>query len=130
MTKKLVWRLSKLPSADELRELVKDKIITQEEAREVLFKLEEDENRDKESLKDEIKFLRELVDKLSSKKQVIETIKTVEIPYYREKPWYQPYAIWCAASNPGYTLTSATASSGTVALCNASNSSLSDINNF
>ena len=57
MTKKIVWRLSKLPTADELRELVKDKIITQEEAREILFNLETEEERDKKSLESEIKFL-------------------------------------------------------------------------
>jgi hypothetical protein len=37
MTNKLVWRLSKLPTPSELTELVKEKIITQEEAKEILF---------------------------------------------------------------------------------------------
>ena len=39
MTKDLKWRLSKLPTPDELRGLVKDKIITQEEARDLALVL-------------------------------------------------------------------------------------------
>ena len=62
---KLNWRLSKLPTPDEVRELVKDKVITQDEAREILFSQETEEERDKNSLESEIKFLRELVDKLA-----------------------------------------------------------------
>jgi hypothetical protein len=50
MTTKLVWRLGKLPSPDEVRELVKDKIITQEEAREILFSQEDEIARDEKSL--------------------------------------------------------------------------------
>ena len=50
--KNLKWRLSKLPTPDEVRELVKDKIITQDEAREILFSQETDEERDKDSLKE------------------------------------------------------------------------------
>ena len=58
MTKtKLIWRLNKLPTTEELRELVKDKIITNEEARDILFNFESEEDRDSESLKSEIKFL-------------------------------------------------------------------------
>ena len=90
MTKKLVWRLGKLPSPDEVRELVKDKIITQEEAREILFSQETEEDRDKGSLKEEIKFLRELVQKLSNRSTIIETIKYIEKPY-TNLGWYQPY---------------------------------------
>lgn len=91
--KNLVWRLSKLPSADELRELVKDKIITQEEARQILFKTEEVEDRDAESLKEEIKFLRELVEKLSNRSGIVEVIKEIRTPYV-VRPWYTPYAVW------------------------------------
>lgn len=101
MTKKLNWRLSKLPTPDEVRELVKDKIITQEEAREILFSSEEIEERDKKSLESEIKFLRELVDKLSkSRSEIITTIREVEVPY-RKYPWYNPYIIWCGGTSSG-----------------------------
>ncbi len=103
MTKKLSWRLSKLPSVEELRELVKDKIITQEEAREVLFNFETDEERDSKSLKEEIKFLRETVEKLSENKtsRITEIIREIQ-PIYRGYGWYQPYYNWCNAT---YTTT-------------------------
>ena len=97
MTKitKLVWRLSKLPSVDELQALVKDKIITQDEAREILFSSEEVEERDNKSLKEEIKFLRELVEKLAkSRSQIVEVIREVQ-PIYYHSTWTQPYTTWC-----------------------------------
>jgi hypothetical protein len=103
MKNKLVWRLGKLPSPEEVRELVKDKIITQEEAREVLFKTEtEDEEKEKpkvEDLKSEIKFLRELVEKLSSgsRSTLIEYIYQRPWTY----PWYQPYVTWCSSVGSG-----------------------------
>ena len=102
MMTKLVWRLGKLPSPDEVRELVKDKIITQEEAREILFKQENEEDRDKKSLEEEIKFLRTLVEKLSSggNIRIIETIRMVEKPWINY-PWYQPYYYWSGGSGGG-----------------------------
>ena len=96
---KIVWRLGKLPTTEELRELVKSDILTKEEAREILINLETEEERDKDSLKSEIKFLRELVEKLSKDRgQIVETIKYVEKPYSRY-PWYAPYATWCGTGN-------------------------------
>ena len=106
--KQLKWRLGKLPTPDEVRELVKDKIITQEEARDILFNEETEESRDEDSLKAEIKFLRELVEKLSSHSQIVETIRYIEKPYVN-KPWYDPYTIWCSA---GTVTTYAGTSSG------------------
>ena len=55
MTNVLKWRLGKLPSPLEVSTLVNDKIITKEEAREILFKTETEEDRDTEGLKSEIK---------------------------------------------------------------------------
>ena len=99
MKKNLQWRLSKLPTPDEVRELVRDKIITQEEAREILFNESEKTDKDVNSLKEEIKFLRELVEKLSNGKRDI-IIKEIEVirPYYEPKPWYNPYITWCSGS--------------------------------
>lgn len=98
-TTKLIWRLSSLPTPSELQELVKDKIITQEEAREILFTKEDSEERDKKSLESEIKFLRDLVDKLSKDRKVItETIKYIEKPYYNYD-WYGPYKWYCTTTN-------------------------------
>lgn len=96
MTKKinLKWRLSKLPTVEELQSLIKDKIITQEEARNILFSSEEINERDKESLESEIKFLRELIEKLSNRSQIISTIEIIK-PVYRTYPWYKEYQVWC-----------------------------------
>ena len=95
MTKKLNWRLSKLPTPDEVRELVKDKIITQDEAREILFSSETQEERDKDSLQAEIKFLRELIAKLAnSRTTIVKTIREVQKPWARWE-WYRPYEVWC-----------------------------------
>lgn len=103
MTKKLVWRLGKLPSPDEVRELVKDKIITQEEAREVLFKEESENDRDTKSLEEEIKFLRTLVEKLStSSSRIVEVIKEVHRPW-QTYPWYQPYNTWTCVTSGSNT---------------------------
>jgi len=108
MTNQLKWRLGKLPTPDEVLKLVNDKLITKEEARDILFKEEvaDETARDKESLKDEIKFLRELVEKLSSNKsQIVEIIKEVEKPYYQYK-WLQPYVHWCSGMGCGNFLVS------------------------
>lgn len=96
MTKTLKWRLSKLPTPEELTLLVEKQILTKEDAKKILLSSEED--RDKESLEAEIKFLRQLVEKLSnSKTQIIETIRTVE-PIYIKQPWYQPYYYWTSGT--------------------------------
>lgn len=123
MTKKLVWRMGKLPTVEELRQLVQDKIITQEEAREVLFNLEEEEDRDKKSLESEIKFLRELVEKLSkTRSETITTIKEIGV-LYRRWDWWSPYVRWC--NNPAWnaSITSGTynLSADTTTDCNFSN---------
>lgn len=96
MTTKLSWRLSKLPTPSELTELVNAKVITQEEAKDIL--LSPVEERDSESLKEEIKFLRSLIDELSVNRSVIvETIREVAKPW-QPWPWYGPYQVWCSSS--------------------------------
>ena len=122
MTKKLSWRLSKLPTPDEVRELVKDKIITQDEARNILFSSEEEGKRDEESLKSEIKFLRELVEKLSkSHGETTTIIREIERPYYR-LGWYRPYEIWCNSS----VTTNYLSSTGTATLIDGVTTNSSD----
>lgn len=126
MTKKLKWRLSSLPTPDELRELVKDKLITNEEAREIMFSLEDEKERDKKSLESEIKFLRELVEKLSKgRTSIVETIRYVEKPYY-QYDWYKPYAVWCGSVSAYTTGTQdLTTTSGTATYTTALNNQLS-----
>ena len=55
--KKLKWRLSKLPTAKEVQELLDAKIISKEEARAIFFTEEDEKEQDFESLNSEIKFL-------------------------------------------------------------------------
>lgn len=116
--KKIVWRLSKLPTPDEVSVLLKDGVLTKDEAREILFSHETEEERDTKSLEAEIKFLRELVEKLSTNRSnIIETIRYVEKPYYNNG-WFKPYAVYCSTNND---LTSGTAN--TVYLASGSGTS-------
>ena len=93
MTKKLKWRLSKLPTVDELQSLVNSKVISNAEAKEILFSETDEEEREIDSYKQEIKFLKKLVDKLSDRPTIVESIKYVEKPYFRYD-WYKPYTTW------------------------------------
>jgi len=119
MTKQLKWRLGKLPTPDEVLKLVNDKLITKEEARDILFNEEVETERDKESLEAEIKFLRDLVEKLSQNRtNTIEIIKQVEVPYYQYH-WYKPYEVWCSNSNTTFTTLSSGETAGVT--CGANN---------
>jgi hypothetical protein len=92
MKKTIKWRLAALPTPDELRNLVTDGIVSNDEAREILFSTETEDERDKASLEAEIKFLRKLVDKLSVN-QTTTVIREVERlrPTYTPFTWFQPY---------------------------------------
>lgn len=118
MTKKLIWRLGKLPSVEELQSLVKDKIITHDEAREILFSKEEVEERDKKSLETEIKFLRELIQKLSERETIIRNIQTIELPY-RKQEWYTPYYYWTTATAGSCPATLTVTGGNSIATINA-----------
>ena len=122
------WRLKEQPTSESLRELVKDKILTNEEAREILFSKETIEERDADSLRAEIGFLRSLVEKLSeSRSQIITTIKEIQVPYKRWD-WYKPYDVWCMSEGGTYVTT---ASNDTVLLsANGSAQTFSQINTF
>lgn len=95
MTTKLKWRLGKLPTSNEVIELLKEKLISQEEAREILFN-KESEDRDGDSLKEEIKFLRGLVEKLSNKSYT--NVYEYIYKYPNPQPWTQPYITWCSGT--------------------------------
>jgi len=132
MTKKLIWRLKEQPSTEALRGLVQDKVLTNEEAREILFSSVEEQERDIESYKSEIKFLRELVEKLSdSRSQIVTTIKEVEIPY-KKYPWITPYVTWCESGSNTYTTGAGTNAfhSSTNTLNNAINTLFKNIDTF
>jgi hypothetical protein len=89
------WRLSKLPTPEELTLLVDKKILTTNEAKNIL--LSSEDKKETKELEEEILFLRKLVDRLSNSQTqtIIQTIKEVEIPIYRNRDWYSPYVTWC-----------------------------------
>lgn len=124
MKKKVLrWRLGNLPTAQDVDRLFMDGIIDKEEAREILFTQEEKEDRDKKSLKEEIKFLRDLVERLSDRQETIKIIETIKEPY-DPKPWYKPYEIWCGSG------TSTSITDNSVMYLTAESSSFNDIKTF
>lgn len=98
MTKNLKWRLKELPTGDEIAQLVEQGVITKEEARELLFS---DSKANTEELMDRIKFLEDLVEKLTDK---IGTEKFTTIYYPRK---YEHYPWW---GSGGYYLSTGGAS--------------------
>ncbi len=119
---KTKWRLSRLPEPSEILDLVKGGLLTKEEGREIIVSLETEEDRSKKSLQDEIKFLRELVAKMSTNRSVIiETIREVQKPY-KQYDWYQPYMYYASAGGAGPTYaTNGTSLVGTLTGGNAVN---------
>jgi hypothetical protein len=106
-TTKLNWRLKTLPSVEELRDLVKDGVVTKEEAREILFSVEPVEEVDKrKALEEEVLFLRSLVEKLSARiaTRIVEVIRDVE-RRWQPYPFFKPYEVWCASNSSGGSLT-------------------------
>lgn len=135
MTKKIVWRLANRPTPTELSELVKNGLMTKDEAREVLFKVEDEDDRTADSLKSEIKFLRELVERLSqSRSSIVETIKYVQTPYLGAA-WYTPYQTWCtagaASTSATYTTTTGSSLNDSILITGgASNLSMNAVQSF
>ena len=104
MTKELKWRLGKLPSPEEVVNLINSKIITKEEAREILFRTEDVEEKSTDDLKSEIKFLKEVIEKLSTHQSIVKVIEQIQYPVYIQKPWYPQYQSWlttCQSTNIG-----------------------------
>lgn len=99
-TTKIKWRLQHLPDPEEVKDLFTTGLLTKEEAREILFSLETEEERTKKSLQDEIKFLRSVIQKLSTPSVIIQTIREVQKPY-SGLPWYAPYQQYLVAGGGG-----------------------------
>jgi len=91
MTKKekLIWRLKEKPSAEGIARLVEQKVITAEEGREILFS---ESSPNAKAQEEEIKFLRELVDKLAVSRNKFVTIYETWHDYSPIYPrWYKRY---------------------------------------
>lgn len=90
--KDLKWRLTELPTGDEVASLVEQEVITKEEARELLFNEGEDKSKKVKELEEEVKFLRELCDKLAAKSNGWTTIVREYHDYRPKYPvWYSSY---------------------------------------
>ena len=126
MTKKIIWRLKESPTTEKLSQLVKDSILTKDEAREILFNLTDESERSIESYQQEIKFLREIIDKLSSREKIVEIVK--EYHHY-DYPWYQPYWIWTSCNDSRQSSTD-TLTIGTYSGSTALSQNFSDITTF
>lgn len=102
MTKKqLNWRLKDLPDAVDVAELVDKKVITPEEARQLLFNEGKDEGKKFNELEEEVRFLRELCDKLAAKTSGGWTTVVHEYRDYSPKypTWYRSYGTVINAIN-------------------------------
>lgn len=104
MTKKeLRWRFKNLPTVNEVTELMANKIITPDEARDLLFNEgEPDKTSDREKeLQKQIEFLEDLVRELSKNRNTV-----ISWPVYIEKyieRWPRPNYIWCGTTTGTFT---------------------------
>lgn len=100
--KKNIWRLSTQPTVDEITTLLDKGVITKQEAKEILFRNEEEIKTDQlKEIKEDIKFLRDMVLQLSKKSPEI-VYKDI-YRYIEKHPYTYPY--W----KKWYTLCSDTA---------------------
>lgn len=99
MTKKdLIWRLKELPDAVDVAELVDKKVITPEEARELLFNTDKNNSKEEsEALKEQVKFLQDTIDKL------IEKLNSSEKHWYFTNTYTPRYPTqyWLSTSSTG-----------------------------
>lgn len=103
----LVWRLPSKLTLDDIQKMIELKIISPEEAKELTFN-SSDDNEKVKALEEQVKFLKELVDKLSTQSpQVI----------WRYVETYRPsYPVWSTSNLLGnaYTVLCSTASGSTL----------------
>jgi hypothetical protein len=99
MTKnKLAWRFKNLPTVNEVSQLVHDKIITAEEAKELLFNDKESQDVEVKALKEQVEFLEKVIDNLSKNKNSNVTY----VPSYPTVYWYNSPTI-----KPSWTISNA-----------------------
>lgn len=121
--------MKETPTSTGLRELVKDQILSKDEAREILFNLEEPNERDIKSLEQEIKFLRDVIQRLTSRSEIVTIIKKVEKPY-REYYWYKPYWTWSYGDSVNLCGSSDLVDYSGTTTYTTSNSNFTDIKTF
>lgn len=95
-TKNLTWKLKELPSVDELAKLVDTKILTPEEAREIVLGDPESDKGKIKALEELVSFLQETITEMSKNKQ---TFVPVERTIYIDRsvrPYWDRY--WLSTS--------------------------------
>lgn len=107
----LVWRLKEAPQADAIAKLVEQKVITTEEAREILFsKSLKNSDEENKALKEQITFLQKTIDSLINK-------LNNSGYYWRYTDIYKPrFGTTYWYNNDGTTLATYSYDSGTVTL--------------
>jgi hypothetical protein len=105
MKKKLIWRLSNLPTVEDLKTAVEAGLLTKEDAKDMLVRSEEEVPTDQlKEVKDELKLLRDLVMKIAAEPKfapitypiIFERIK--EVPSYPTRPWTSPWIHYCSST--------------------------------
>lgn len=126
----LTWKLKQLPNASELADLVEQKILTPEEARDIVVSEHErgDDNEMIKAQEETIKFLQQLVKDLTAK---INGQNITYVPHYREiriPRWYESTPVWINTtrilSASGITLSNSSDGTATVYNVGASSPSL------
>ena len=97
--KTLNWRLSELPTAGEVAELVDSEVITVEEAREILFSEKSSSNEKVKALEEQVEFLQGLVTQLANRNTTVTTT-----PWHYTRTITTPAVYW---ANTNKVLTSA-----------------------
>lgn len=93
--KKLNWRLTDLPTAGEVAELVDSGVITKEEARDILFNEKDNESAQVDELKRQIEFLEKIIENVSLGHRTILTY-TPALPQYTY--WRRNPNIWMSTA--------------------------------
>lgn len=98
--KNLTWKLTELPTAGHLADLVKSEVISKEEAREIMFGSAENDKEKVKALEELVKFLEDLVKDLSKNRTTYtpfhHTFYYNQTPYW-DKYWDRTYEVLCSA---------------------------------
>lgn len=113
MKKNLTWKLTELPTAGELADLVDSGVISKEEAREIMFGTAENDKEKIKALEEMIEFLQGVVRDLSKNRSTHTVISTPYVPFthtfhYSDRPywgqlWMNTNKVLCDA---GYNVSS------------------------
>ena len=113
MTKnqELRWRLKEAPTFSDVERAIELKIITKEEARDLLFS-NQNQNDKVKDLEKEVDFLKGVVEELSKNRNWTTVYKYVE--KYPHRPYWWDNVVLCLADATTNTMTLAASDSGTI----------------